>query len=119
MDSLSDIMLQIKMFCSVRDWDQFHNPKDLSIGLSTEANELLDLFRFKSEEDMRTMLMDQEKRKQIGQELADVFFFLLRFAQLYDFDLLQEMKEKMFINDNKYPIESARGSNLKYNEKRL
>ncbi len=57
MDSLQESMSAVKRFCEERDWDQFHDPKELAIGISTEANELLDLFRFKRELDMST---DQE-----------------------------------------------------------
>ena len=52
MDTLEYLTKEVQKFCEDRDWDQFHGPKDLAIGLSTESNELLDLFRFKSEEQM-------------------------------------------------------------------
>lgn len=106
----------IRTFCEKRDWDQFHNPKDLAIGISTEANELLDLFRFKTISQIDAMLADPIKRDAIGQELGDVFFFLIRFAQMNHFDLLDELENKIKINEEKYPIEEAKGSNLKYNE---
>lgn len=115
-DSLSFSTFKIKQFCEDRDWDQFHNPKDLAIGISTEANELLDIFRFKSDDQMAAIMKDPEKRSEIGQELADVLFFLIRFAQKNDFDLLEELDKKIKINDQKYPVEQAKGKNLKYNE---
>jgi NTP pyrophosphatase (non-canonical NTP hydrolase) len=117
MDSLAEAMRKIRAFCEERDWDQFHDPKELAIGLSTEANELLDLFRFKREADMANMMNDPIKREQISQELADIFFFLIRFAQLYQFDLSESLERKMQINAIKYPVEHARGSNRKYDEK--
>ena len=61
----------VKTFCEERDWDQFHNPKDLAIGISTEANELLDIFRFQSEDDMRRIMEDAGKREHVTEELAD------------------------------------------------
>lgn len=112
----SELMKLIKTFCEARDWDQFHNPKDLAIGISTEANELLDLFRFKSEEDMAEMLQNQKKREKIQDELADVFFFVLRFAQKNDIDLDRVLENKMRKNDDKYPVSLAKGKNLKYSE---
>lgn len=112
-DELSTIVQQ---FCEERDWDQFHNPKDIAIGIVTEASELLDLFRFKSEEDMQKMLVDNNKREAIGEELADVLYFLLRFSQLYEFDLVNAFLNKMKKNELKYPIEIAKGSNKKYLE---
>ncbi len=107
---------KVQSFCEERDWDQFHNPKDLAIGISTEANELLDLFRFKSEEDMMDMLNDSVKRCSIEEELADTFFFILRFAQRNNMDLAEILYEKMKKNALKYPVEKAKGSNLKYTE---
>lgn len=112
-DQLSQI---IKEFCEARDWDQFHNPKDLAIGISTEANELLDIFRFKTEEQMREMLEDEATRGRISDELADVFFFLLRFAQMNDFDLGEALNQKLEKNDVKYPADKVRGNNKKYTE---
>lgn len=61
---MSDIEMLTQLittFCNERNWDQYHNPKDLAIGISTEANELLDIFRFKSQEDMIEMMTDPEK----------------------------------------------------------
>lgn len=116
MNNLDEMTKEVKEFCELRDWDQFHNPKDLAIGLSTEANELLDLFRFKSEQQMKEMMKSQEKRIQISEELGDVFFFLLRFGQLYEFDLKQVLEDKMEKNNKKYPKELVKGKNLKYSE---
>jgi NTP pyrophosphatase (non-canonical NTP hydrolase) len=106
----------IREFCEERDWDQFHNPKDLSIGLVTEAAELLDIFRFKTDKDIHDMMIDEKKRGEIGEELADVLYFLLRFSQLYGFDLSDELVRKMNKNKLKYPLETAKGSNKKYTE---
>jgi NTP pyrophosphatase (non-canonical NTP hydrolase) len=106
----------VEIFCEERDWSQFHNPKDLAIGISTEANELLDLFRFKSGEQMEEMMKNPDKRKKIEEELADTFFFILRFAQMNDLDLAEALKNKLKANGEKYPVDRARGSNLKYDE---
>lgn len=106
----------VKRFCEERDWDQFHSPKELAIGLSTEANELLQLFRFKTEEQMKKQIACNESREKITQELADVFFFVLRFAQMNNIDLSDTLKRKMELNAEKYPVEKVRGRNEKYNE---
>lgn len=79
MDNIASMKKAVQEFCEARDWDQFHNPKDLAIGLSTESNELLDLFRFKDSEQMKEMMKNPTKREEISEELADIFFFLLRF----------------------------------------
>ena len=106
----------VRKFCEERDWDQFHNPKDLAIGISTEANELLQIFRFKKEEDIKNMLSNPKKRECIGEEIADVFYFVLRFAQMNNFDLSKEINDKLIKNGKNYPIEKSKGSNKKYNE---
>ncbi|MDP1694487.1 MAG: nucleotide pyrophosphohydrolase [Candidatus Woesearchaeota archaeon] len=114
--NIQELKDKIKDFCDKRDWDQFHNPKDLAIGIITEASELLELFRFKSEQEMEAMFANQEKRVKISEELADILYFILRLAQKYNIDLTTEVHNKMAKNEKKYPIEKAKGSNKKYNE---
>lgn len=114
--TLKELIKEVQTFCEDRDWDQFHNPKDLAIGISTEANELLDLFRFKSEADMKELFEDTKKRVRIEEEIADVLFFVLRFAQRNEIDLENALKDKIAKNGKKYSIQNAKGSNKKYDE---
>lgn len=114
--SVKELMNMVQAFCEDRDWDQYHNPKDLAIGISTEANELLDHFRFKSEADMRRILTDPDKREAVEEELADVLYFVLRFAQMNDIDLGRALENKIAIDDAKYPADVVRGRNEKYTE---
>lgn len=114
--TVKELMDTVRAFCEERDWDQFHNPKDLAIGISTEANELLDIFRFKGAEDMRQIFNHPEKREHVEEELADVLFFVLRFAQRNQIDLKQALEMKMAKNAKKYSVEVAKGNNKKYNE---
>jgi NTP pyrophosphatase (non-canonical NTP hydrolase) len=107
----------IRDFCQERDWDQFHSPKDLAIGLVTEAAELLEEFRFLTSDQCRARLEDAAGRKAVGEELADVLFFLLRFGERFGFDLAAELDAKMKINAEKYPAAEFRGRNHKYNRK--
>ena len=113
--TLEELKNQVKDFCEQRDWDQFHNPKELAIGISTEANELLQIFRFKSEEDMKS-LMVSDKRIEVEEELADVLYFVLRFAQMNNIDLSAAVANKIEKNNKKYPIEKSKGCNKKYDE---
>lgn len=106
----------IQEFCEEREWDQFHGIKDLAIGAATESSELLEIFRFKSEEQIKVMLQDVNTREDISDELADVFFFVLRIAQKFDFDLTTALDHKMKKNRQKYPVEKAKGQNTKYNK---
>ena len=112
--TIDDLKNSIKEFCEDRNWDQFHGPKDLAIGLSTEANELLEIFRFKSDEQIKEMLSDAKVRREIADELVDSMFFVLRFAQLFEFDLSHCHDRKMQRNAEKYPVEKAKNQNQKY-----
>jgi len=114
--TIEELKRLVQEFCEVRDWDQFHNPKDLAIGISTESNELLDLFRFKTEEETNEMFKNKNKTLQIEEELADTLFFVIRFAQKYQIDLCKALVEKMKKNDENYPVDKIKGKNLKYNE---
>ncbi len=93
--TLQELKDCIQSFCADRDWDQFHSPKELAIGISTEAGELLDHFRFKTDEQMINIMKNPDRKEAISDELADVFFFVLRFAQKNDIDLTQAFFNKM------------------------
>ena len=112
-DELIDMVVR---FCEERDWDQYHNPKDLAIGISTEAGELLDLFRFRNESECMGLLSSDGSRADISDELADVLFFVLRFSHVTGIDLREALESKIRKNAEKYPVEKAKGSNLKYSE---
>jgi NTP pyrophosphatase (non-canonical NTP hydrolase) len=106
----------IQEFCEERDWDQFHSIKDLAIGAATESAELLEIFRFQSESQISELLKNVDKRQEISDELADVFFFILRIAQKYEFDLSMAVETKMKKNRQKYPVDKAKGQNIKYDQ---
>lgn len=114
--NLDDLKTIVKLFCETRDWDKYHGAKDLSIGVITEASELLEYFRFKSDQEIEEMLSDQNKKQQISYEIADVLFFLIRFSQKYNIDLTQSLIKKLEINEKNYPTSKFRGSNKKYTE---
>ncbi len=111
---IKEIQASIKEFCTQRDWDQFHNAKELAIGMSTEANELLELFRFIGEKDIDNVVLN--KKEAIEDELMDVLFFVLRFAQMYDIDVSSAFIRKMKKNNTRYPADVVKGKNKKYNE---
>ena len=108
--TIAQLKSKVKLFCEQRDWDQYHNAKDLAIGIITEAAELLEHFRFQPD---KVLSM---KKAQISEEIADIFYFLLRFAQKFDIDLSSSLINKIKINKAKYPISKCKGSNKKYTE---
>jgi len=113
---LTGLTKLVDKFCEDRDWKQFHNIKDLAIGLSIEASELLQLFLWKDSEELNIVLQNSDKREEIEDEVADVLFFLLRLAHLNDIDLQAALKKKIIKNNLKYPVSRFKGSNKKYNE---
>lgn len=108
MSDLEALMQQWIAFRDERDWAQFHNPKDLALGLSIEAAELNELFLWKQPEEA-----DPAK---VREELADVFGFALLMAHHYGFDIREIVEEKLAKNAAKYPVEKSKGSNKKYTE---
>lgn len=106
----------VRRFSEERDWDQYHNAKELAIGIVTEASELLEIFRFKSDEEAEALFKSEPSAKIIRDELADVVYFTVRLAQRYDIDISKALEEKIEANSQKYPIDKAKGSNKKYTE---
>ena len=105
---MDDIIQALITFRNERDWEQFHNPKDLSVALSIEAGELLEQFLWKQPEDA--------KREKVKEELADVFAYAFLLADKYDFDVREIVLEKIKKNSEKYPVSKAKGTAKKYNE---
>lgn len=114
--SIEELKNKVKEFCEERDWNQFHNPKELAIGISSEAGELLQMFRFKNEEQMKEMFENKSKKEEITEEVADVLYFTLRFAEMNNIDLTTALIDKIEKNHKKYPVEKVKGNNNKYNE---
>ena len=114
--NIHELKEKIKKFCEDRDWDQFHGAKDLAIGIITEASELLEHFRFKSEKETEELFHNSEKKEHMSEEMADILYFLLRLSQRYDIDLSEALDRKMEKNEKRYPIDKSKGSNKKYSE---
>lgn len=108
MTDIEQIQEELRRFNQERDWDQFHNGKDLAIGLSVEASELLESFLWKNPEDVNP--------GKIREELADVLNYAFQMADKYSLDIKEIMLEKIRKNAAKYPVEKAKGSAKKYNE---
>ena len=113
---IKEIKEIIKKHCDDRNWTQFHGAKNLAIALICEASEVLEPLRFKSEKEIEEMMSNKDFKKSIGEEMADVLYFLLRLSQKYDIDISSAFEEKMKKNELKYPIDRAKGSNKKYTE---
>ena len=104
---------EILKFRDDRDWKQFHNPKDLAISISLESAELLEIFQWSG-----TDVVCAEKKDKIAEELADVLVYCTLMADECGLDMDEIVKNKMEVNNKKYPVEKARGKSEKYNELR-
>jgi NTP pyrophosphatase (non-canonical NTP hydrolase) len=114
--TIAQLKKQIRHFVDERDWNQFHTPKDLAIGLSIEAAEVLEHFRFRSDKEIAQRLTEESSLKDIGHELADVLYFVLLMCDRFGIDSAQILEEKMAISAKRYPVEKSRGNNAKYTE---
>ncbi|HEY1169743.1 MAG TPA: nucleotide pyrophosphohydrolase [Verrucomicrobiae bacterium] len=113
-DSIQEITAEIRAFRDARDWKQFHSPKDLAVAITAEAGELLQHFVWQSPEQSERRAV--ERKDEISQEMADVAILLFEMADDIGVDLAQAMRAKIARNEQRYPLEKARGSNKKYNE---
>jgi len=100
---------EIAAFIREREWEQFHDPKNLSIAIATEAAELMEHFRWIKNEPSRDLVKDPQAREAIGEELADVLAFALSFANVAGIDITTTLRAKMQKNARKYPVEQYRG----------
>ena len=101
--TLDEMKKWVQVFCEDRRWDPYHGPKDLAIGLVTEASELLEIFRFVDEAASLKLVQDPANKEKIADELADSIYFILRFAQMNGFDISRSLKEKLEKNVARYP----------------
>ncbi len=114
MEKLAEITKKIVTFRDARDWKQFHNPKDLSLSLVLEAAEVMEHFQWKSKEEMEKHIIDA--KDEIGEELADVLYWILLMGHDLNIDVLTALNKKMKINEKKYPIKKVKGRHTKYNK---
>jgi NTP pyrophosphatase (non-canonical NTP hydrolase) len=108
MSDLEELRQAIVKFTQERDWDQFHNGKDLALALSIEASELNEAFLWKKAEDVNV--------EKVKEELADIVNYAILIADKYNLDIKQIVLDKLRRNAEKYPVDKAYGSAKKYNE---
>lgn len=112
--NLSELTAVVRKHRDERDWRQFHTPKELAVSLCVESAELLSLMQWKSGDQLTRTI--EEKREQIRDELADVLHSLLLLADELEIPLDQALQDKLRKDAGKYPVEKARGRNVKYDE---
>ena len=113
-DSIQQLTREICAFRDAREWAQFHNPKEMAIAITAEAGELLQHFVWQNAEQSLTRVA--ERRDELASEMADVAILLFEMANDCGIDLAEAMRQKLARNEQRYPVDKARGSNRKYNE---
>ena len=113
--TIDELTAEIRAFRDARDWRQFHNPKELAVAITAEAGELLQHFVWQNPEQSERRVTD--RRAAIEDEIADVAILLFELADSSGIDLAAAMRAKLARNEERYPVDKARGSNAKYNER--
>jgi NTP pyrophosphatase (non-canonical NTP hydrolase) len=114
MDRSEEILKRMLDFREARDWKQFHNPKDLSLSLVLEATEVMEHFQWKNGKELEEYA--KTHKHEIGEELADTLYWVLLLSHDLGIDVFEALDKKMKKNEEKYPVEKAKGSHAKYNE---
>jgi dCTP diphosphatase len=107
---MEELKLRIKEFIRARDWEQYHAPKNLAMALSVEAAEIVEIFQWKKADEP----LSPTEQEHLRQEIGDVLVYLLELAEKFEIDIVQAAKDKMILNDKKYPIEKVKGKSDKY-----
>jgi len=115
-DTIKNISSDLKKFAIERDWEQFHTPKNLSMALIAETAELVEHFQWLTPEQSKSIT--GEKLTDISYEMADIFIYLLRMAEQLDIDLVSATREKMAINEKRFPANHSdnKGSNQNHKD---
>ena len=109
MDRLEEVMRELRGFVAEREWEQFHDPKNLAMAVASEAGELLAEYRWVSNTEADTYSMGDEQRRRIAAEAADAAIALLLFCDRISLDLIVAIREKITLNRRNYPVEQSRG----------
>ncbi len=104
----------LREFSHERDWDKFHNPKNLAMALAGEAGELLEIFQWLTPEEAVAVKSDSGLKKDVAFELADILLYTIRLADRLEIDLPEALSSKMRLNAEKYPASEVQGSSKKY-----
>lgn len=113
---LEKLNQDILKFVTERDWEKFHSVKNLSMAMSVEASELMEIFQWMTEEDSNNVKNDPKNLSKLEDEVADVFVYLMRILHKTDIDLEKAVRQKMKKNAEKYPVDKSFGNSKKYNE---
>jgi NTP pyrophosphatase (non-canonical NTP hydrolase) len=114
MKTIDELVKRIIAFRDAREWKQFHNPKDVALSLVLEAGEVMEHFQWKNKEEIEKYV--KTNKTDIGEELADVLYWVLLMGHDLKIDVLDALEKKIKKNEEKYPVEKAKGKHTKYNK---
>ncbi len=113
-DPIADLAQRLDHFAAERDWQQFHSPKNLASALIVEAGELLEHFQWLTEDQSRAL--PPPKKEAVASEMADVLLYLVQLSQAMGIDLISAARDKLLLNESRYPVALARGNSRKHGE---
>jgi dCTP diphosphatase len=111
---LETMRMALSEFAKEREWEQFHSLRSLVLALVGEVGELAAELQWLGDEQVATALLNSQKREAVGSELADILAYLIRIADIADFNLESELMKKLKINESRYPVDKSKGSSAKY-----
>ncbi len=107
--TVAELVKLVDDFVAERDWQRFHDPKNLSASIAIEAAELMEHFQWLRTDELDAVRNDRDKMEQIREETADIAAYLLSFASVMGIDVSRALADKMKKNAVKYPVEEYRG----------
>ena len=111
--TLEELARELRTFAADRDWERFHTPKNLAVSLAVEVGELLEHVQWRSDAEVAELAGGSAGRAALEEELADVFIYLVRLADVLDIDLFAAASAKVAANAERYPADEVRGSAVK------
>jgi dCTP diphosphatase len=112
-DRLAALIERLRRFAAARDWEQFHDPKNLAMAIASESGELLSELRWVSNDQADAHTRTTENRDRIESEVADIAILLLLFCERTGIDLLSAISRKIHLNEARYPVQQARSTRRK------
>jgi len=114
--SIIELRERVSKFVQDRDWNKYHNPKDIAVSITIEASELLEVFQWVKDEDLDKTIKEPSKIARLEEELGDVMIYCISLANALNIDIAQAVMKKIEINESKYPVERVKGDYRKYTE---
>lgn len=114
---IEKISTHLKNFAQKRNWEQFHTPKNLSMALSVEVAELVEIFQWLSEKQSVDIVNNDKEMALIREEIADIMIYLIRLADILNINLEQAILDKISLNEKKYPEDLSKDNAIKYNKR--